>query len=67
MSKICDAERAIARILQQLEVDTQSVVEEVTLKDVEITGLESERQTFARRVRLELKRLPGACWLNANE
>lgn len=67
MSRINQAELAIARILEQLEMDTGSVVEEISLDDIDVTSLESDRQVIARRVRLELKRLPGTSWYTGNE
>lgn len=57
-----DAEREIAAILKALEVETDCVVETVTLHDFEVTQMEDTRQMFSRRVVIELKRLPGHHW-----
>ena len=59
---ISKAELEIAKILEEVERETGSVVESVFLDDIEVTTIESTRQELARRVRLEVKRLPGTNW-----
>lgn len=59
---ISTAEMEIARILKQLEIDTESVVERVDLIDVEITRVSEDRSSFIRHVELTLKRMPGMNW-----
>lgn len=64
MNKLSQAERDIAKILQQLELDIDCVVDTVTLKDIDITNIDSDRTVLSRRVLIETHRLPGANWGN---
>lgn len=57
-----EAESAIAEILRKLEIDTQSLVDSISINDIEITQLDSDRKQFQRRVEIELRRNPGSNW-----
>lgn len=59
---LAEAERAIAVTLSLLEKETGSVVRSVGVEDIDVTRLSSERRTYDRRVVIELERLPGTNW-----
>lgn len=62
MNPITEAERKIAAILKQLEVDTGNVVDTVELEDMEATTMGSDRREYVRKVVITTHRLPGNHW-----
>ena len=63
MSEFRDkATREINSILARLECETGSVVESVSLMDVDVTTIEDTGQRISRSVEIVLRRLPGTCW-----
>jgi hypothetical protein len=62
MNTISKAEFEIAKILERLERDTDSVVDAVTFEDIEVTRIDDNRRRFARRAVIETHRLPGHDW-----
>lgn len=59
---ISTAEKEIAGILARLESDTGMVLENIELRDIEVTTFGDFRQELLRSVTLEMKRLPGTRW-----
>lgn len=57
-----EAERKIAVILQQLEIDTGDVVESIGVYDIETTQIESDRTQILRQVLIITHRFPGSRW-----
>ena len=62
-----DAERAVARILRQLEADTDLVIDRVELVDVEVTAMQDSRPMMWREVSIKTHRLPGHQWAQAQD
>lgn len=60
--KISEAEKKIADILRQLEMDTGEIVESIGCEAVEVTGLHDYRRRLRMRVVIELQRQPGRDW-----
>jgi len=56
------AEKAISEVLKNLELETGEVVRSVSIVDVEVTQLDDDRQIFARRVVIDMHRVPGSRW-----
>lgn len=59
---IHDAELAIARILADVEAASGDWVEGIRIKDHEITTVGSVRPEFTRRVKIDMKPMPGSSW-----
>ena len=59
---IDETEKAVAKLLATLEANTGMVLDSIRVVDVEITNLSDTREQWARRVRIEMKRLPGTNW-----
>jgi hypothetical protein len=59
---ITGAEKEIATVLARLEVDTAMVVEEISLRDVEVTTFSDTRPQYIKSVAIEMLRLPGTRW-----
>lgn len=59
---ISTAERQIAVILSQLERETGSVVRAIEVTDIEVTKIDSVRREMERRISIDLERLPGTHW-----
>ena len=57
-----EAEQAIKAILKQLEIDTDSLVEGVSINDIEITTFGDDRKQLKRELIIELHRTPGNNW-----
>lgn len=62
-----DAEREIANILKRLEQETDCIVDSVSLDDIDVTNMDSERPTIERTVTIETHRLPGNSWGQADQ
>ena len=62
MNKISQAEKEIAKILQQLEIDTDCIVDQISIGDMDVTNIDSDRPVLLRCVRIETRRLPGSDW-----
>lgn len=60
--KISLAERQIAKILAQLETDTDAIVKGLGVEDQEITSFGDSRRQMQRRVVIELEKTPGSNW-----
>jgi hypothetical protein len=56
------AERQIAQILATLETQTDSIVKELSIQDMEITAFGDSRRQMQRRVVIELEKTPGSNW-----
>lgn len=56
------AENEINGILRELEIDTGSVVESISMNDIDITSLGDDRQVLGRSVKVVLRPLPGSKW-----
>ncbi len=56
------AEKLIGGVLAELEKDTGSVVKDLSVIDIVVTEYHQDRQQLARRVQIELERLPGTKW-----
>lgn len=59
---IDQAERAIASILAQLEIETGMLVNHITVISDEITNKSDSRREYAQRVEIEMYSLPGHTW-----
>ena len=59
---INSAEVRIAKILQELEIQTDCVVEGVFVDDCEVTTMDSPRPQLVRKTTIELRRQPGTRW-----
>ena len=57
-----NAQRAVAKILCDLENETGQVVERLDLHDIDVTTMGDETSQLLRSVRIELKRKPGTQW-----
>lgn len=60
--EIQDAEKAIEKILADLEKEYDSYIESISIDDTEVTGHGDERPMILRRVCIELKQKPGTRW-----
>lgn len=60
---ITEAEKKIAAILKQLEIDSGSVVKSISLDTIEMTNLGDVRPQMMQRVLIELERAPGNRWV----
>lgn len=56
------AEQKIAEILAQLERDTGTIIEEISIVDVDATQIQDTRTQLLRRVVIELRPMPGTRW-----
>lgn len=56
------AEATIAATLRRLEQDSDCVVETIEIHDLEVTRVNDDRRQLQRRIRIELRRLPGQRW-----
>lgn len=65
--KTREAETAIAKILRQLESDTDLVIDRVELVDVEVTAMQDSRPMMWREVSIKTHRLPGHQWAQAQD
>jgi hypothetical protein len=61
---ICEAERQINCVLEQLERDTGQMVEALSLRDVDITTIADDGTQLLRSAAVVLKRLPGSRWMS---
>ena len=59
--RITEAERAIAAILKQLEIDTGNMVGDLCVRDVGIESMSGTR-TLHRTVQIDMLRVPGTSW-----
>jgi hypothetical protein len=57
-----EAEKQIAVILAQLEMDNDALVEAVRVQSLEVTNLNSPRPEHSMRVIIDLQRRPGRSW-----
>lgn len=62
---ISAAEKEIAKVLEKLETDTGMILDQIEVKDIEITTYGDDRPQWLRRVALQMKRLPGTRWSQA--
>ena len=56
------ATQQINAILQQLEQSTGSIVEEISLKRIDVTSFGNCSQVLLTTVEIELKRMPAQNW-----
>ena len=56
------ATQQINAILQQLEQSTGSIVEEISLKRIDVTSFGNRSQVLLTTVEIELKRMPAQNW-----
>lgn len=56
------ARREITRILRDLEIETGEVVEDIHVRDVDITCVDDDRQQAIRFLCIEMRRQPGMRW-----
>lgn len=56
------AELAIAAILRDLEVETNTLVERISIQSLEITSLRDDREQWLRRVDIDLRPQLGTRW-----
>lgn len=61
-NKVKIAEEEIGWMLKELEQETGSVVESISLVDLDVTTLNSDRPRIRRFVSIQMKRLPGTEW-----
>ena len=59
---IAEAEREVSRILAKLEADTGMLLEQLEIRDYDVTTIGDKRQQLLRRVKVQMKRLPGTRW-----
>jgi hypothetical protein len=59
---ITTAERRIAQILAELEIQAEGLVLSLSIEDVEVTNFNDDRKRMARRVIIEIERSPGSNW-----
>ena len=59
---IVKAEKEISLILKKLEKDTVSLVESVSVQDIEITTFSDIEPEYQRQVLIEIRRSPGSNW-----
>lgn len=57
-----EAEIKIAKILKDLETETDCIVNSVSLMDIEVTNIGDDRKKMVRSVMIGLERLPGTLW-----
>ena len=56
------ATQQINAILQQLEQSTGSIVEEISLKRIDVTSFGNRSRVLLTTVEIELKRMPAQNW-----
>lgn len=61
-SLIDAAEREIARVLAKLESDTGMVLNNICVRDTDVTQIQDVGPRWLRRVVIEMNRLPGTRW-----
>lgn len=59
---LSEAQSEIAKILRQLESDTDCVVKDIGCMSIEKTTVGDDRPKFQMMVVIELERLPGRDW-----
>lgn len=59
---ITAAEKEISKVLAKLEADTGMVLDNLKVRDMEVTTIDDPRPQWLRRVAIEMKRLPGTRW-----
>lgn len=59
---VAEAEKAVARILADLEKELDSHVEHIEIQDYEVTQFTDDRVQYLRQVAITLKRKPGTRW-----
>ena len=59
---IAEAEREVSRILAKLEADTGMLLEQLEIRDYDVTTIEDKRQRLLRHVKVQMKRPPGTRW-----
>lgn len=52
----------INRILQQLEKSTGSIVEDLSLRRIDVTSVSDNREVLQTTAMIELKRMPSQNW-----
>lgn len=62
MDPITAAEKRIAAVLAALEIETQSLVDSITIEAIDKTSMADQRQMLLRRVVLTCKPIPGSHW-----
>ena len=62
MSKVTEAEKSIAKILRDIELETGCLVKSIELDKIDITQIQDERPQHMMHVHIELERLPGHKW-----
>lgn len=62
IEKIKEAEKKVSAILANLEIETGSIVRSVGVTDIDVSTMSDDRRQLARRVTIELERLPGTQW-----
>lgn len=65
--KVNEAERQVAAILRQLEIDSDSYVENIEVVSIDETCMQDDRPTLVQLLRINLKRKPGTRWGQAGE
>lgn len=56
-------QRAIARLLADLEKKTGCYVDGLQIDSLDVTQMTSDRQQLLRSVRIDLRRAPGGGWM----
>jgi len=65
IKSVRDAEYQIAMILAEVEKQTDSLINSVTIHDVAITDMQDSRPQRIRQVKIELDYRPGSHWQGA--
>lgn len=59
---VYEAQKAINKILAQLEKDTGYIVTDITLQEIEVTALGDQRSVMNKTVIVDIERTPGSDW-----
>jgi len=59
---IKNAEKQISDILQKLELDTDMVLDSISVNDIDVTQMNDDRPQLLRLLRIDMKRLPNTKW-----
>lgn len=59
---VYEAQKAINKILSELEKDTGCIVIEVTLQEIEVTSSSDQRRLMNKTVIVDIERTPGSDW-----
>lgn len=60
--KVSDAQAEIAKILAAVETEQDCIVDGVEIHNIDVTGIEHDRQQLQRVVEIRLHRIPGNNW-----